>query len=57
MTVMTAEGRKLAKQLGCGFIEASAKHRTNVDEAFSNLVREIRKYKVRFVFFPLEFWN
>ncbi|KNZ79210.1 24 kDa Ras-like protein [Termitomyces sp. J132] len=26
------------------FIETSAKQRTNVDEAFSNLVREIRKY-------------
>ena len=26
------------------FIETSAKQRINVDEAFSNLVREIRKY-------------
>ena len=47
---MTAEGRELAKQLGCGFIETSAKLGTNVDEPFSYLVREIRKYKVRFVF-------
>lgn len=38
------EGRELAKQFGCRFIETSAKQRLNVDEAFSNLVREIRKY-------------
>ena len=40
----TTEGRDLAKHLGCRFIETSAKQRINVDEAFSNLVREIRKY-------------
>jgi len=38
------EGRDLAKHFGCKFIETSAKQRTNVDEAFSILVREIRKY-------------
>jgi hypothetical protein len=38
-----AEGRALAKQLGCKFIETSAKQRTNVDEAFDILIREIRK--------------
>jgi GTPase KRas protein len=44
----TLEGRDLAKHFGCRFIETSAKQRINVDEAFSNLVREIRKYnKVR----------
>lgn len=38
----------MAKHFGCKFIETSAKQRINVDEAFSNLVREIRKYnKVR----------
>ncbi len=43
-----AEGRDPAKHFGCRFIETSAKQRINVDEAFSNLVREIRKYnKVR----------
>ena len=42
------EGRDLAKHFGCKFIETSAKQRINVDEAFTNLVREIRKYnKVR----------
>jgi Ras family len=45
------EGRDLAKHFGCRFIETSAKQRINVDEAFSNLVREIRKYnKVRSVY-------
>jgi hypothetical protein len=40
-----AEGRDLAKRLGCAdFMEISAKHSTNVDEAFYSLVREIRKY-------------
>jgi len=44
LTDMMTEGRDLAKHLGCRFIETSAKQRINVDEAFSNLVREIRKY-------------
>jgi GTPase KRas len=34
----------MAKHFGCAFIETSAKQRINVDEAFSQLVREIRKY-------------
>ncbi|EJF64497.1 ras protein [Dichomitus squalens LYAD-421 SS1] len=38
------EGRDLAKHFGCKFIETSAKQRINVDEAFHQLVREIRKY-------------
>lgn len=38
------EGRQLAKSFGCRFIETSAKQRINVDEAFYNLVREIRSY-------------
>lgn len=38
------EGRDLAKHFNCRFIETSAKQRINVDEAFSNLVREIRRY-------------
>ncbi|GAA5868645.1 hypothetical protein JCM8547_003766 [Rhodosporidiobolus lusitaniae] len=38
------EGRDLAQHFGCKFIETSAKQRLNVDEAFFNLVREIRKY-------------
>ena len=44
------EGRELARHLGCKLIETSAKVRQNVDEAFSSLIWEIRKYnnKVRF---------
>merc|ERR1711990_655273 len=42
--VGTHEGKDLAKHFGCRFIETSAKQRINVDEAFGNLVREIRKY-------------
>ncbi|KZV91437.1 ras-domain-containing protein [Exidia glandulosa HHB12029] len=38
------EGRDLAKQCNCNFIETSAKQRINVDEAFASLVREIRRY-------------
>jgi GTPase KRas protein len=38
------EGRDLAKHFGCRYIETSAKQRTNVDEAFYGLVREIRRY-------------
>ena len=51
LTGIITEGRDLAKHLGCRFIETSAKQRINVDEAFSNLVREIRKYnKVALLF-------
>jgi GTPase KRas protein len=38
------EGRDLARHFSCRFIETSAKSRINVDEAFYNLVREIRRY-------------
>ncbi|KAI8867391.1 ras-like protein [Ramicandelaber brevisporus] len=42
--VTTNEGRELARMIGCRFIETSAKLRVNVDEAFYNMVREIRRY-------------
>jgi len=42
--VSTQEGRDLAKQCGCKFIETSAKQKINVDEAFFSLVREIRRF-------------
>ncbi|ORZ41256.1 ras family-domain-containing protein [Catenaria anguillulae PL171] len=38
------EGRDLARHFQCKFIESSAKQRINVDEAFFNLVREIRRF-------------
>ena len=41
---MIAEGQNLARQFGCKFIETSAKSRINVDNAFYDIVREIRRY-------------
>jgi GTPase KRas len=38
------EGHDLARHFGCRFIETSAKSRINVDQAFYDLVREIRRY-------------
>jgi len=38
------EGRDLARHLGCRFMETSAKQPINVDEAFFDMVREIRRY-------------
>ncbi|KAL6719268.1 RAS1 protein [Lecanora helva] len=42
--VSRQEGENLARQFGCAFIETSAKSRINVDNAFYNIVREIRRY-------------
>jgi len=42
--VSQQEGRDLASHFSCRFIETSAKAKINVDEAFYNLVREIRRY-------------
>jgi GTPase KRas protein len=39
-----AEGEALARSFGCKFIETSAKSRINVDKAFFDIVREIRRY-------------
>lgn len=44
LTCACAEGRQLARQFGCKFIETSAKSRIHVDDAFFDIVREIRKY-------------
>ncbi len=40
--VSAQEGSALAEELGCGFIESSAKTCSNVDIAFYDLVRAIR---------------
>jgi GTPase KRas protein len=40
----TSEGQALARQFGCKFIETSAKSRKNVDQAFFDIVREIRRF-------------
>ncbi|KAF9459965.1 24 kDa ras-like protein [Collybia nuda] len=42
--VSRKEGRDLANLFGCQFIETSAKLRINVDEAFGDCVREIRRH-------------
>ena len=42
--VSKEEGQRLARQFNCKFIETSAKSRQNVDNAFYDLVREIRRY-------------
>jgi GTPase KRas protein len=42
--VSRQEGESLARSFGCRFIETSAKSRINVDNAFYDLVREIRRY-------------
>jgi len=47
--VSCSEGKELAKSLGCGFLETSARTRMNVDEAFFELVREIRQANRRFL--------
>src|SRR5271170_7726556 len=39
------EGAVLAREFGCRFVEASSEGWTNVDVAFYDLVRDIRKYK------------
>lgn len=38
------EGAALAQSMNCRFIETSAKTRTNVETAFYDIVREIRRY-------------
>jgi len=42
--VSVEEGQNLARQFGCKFIETSAKSRKNVEQAFYDIVREIRRY-------------
>ena len=43
-TVSTADGKELSSQLKIPYIETSAKQRTNVDPAFHDLVRAIRRF-------------
>ncbi|THU80201.1 ras-domain-containing protein [Dendrothele bispora CBS 962.96] len=38
------EGRDIARAFGCKFLETSAKERINVDEAFNDTIREIRRH-------------
>mmetsp|Transcript_10664 Transcript_10664/g.17798 ORF Transcript_10664/g.17798 Transcript_10664/m.17798 type:complete len:188 (+) Transcript_10664:162-725(+) len=42
--ISTEQGEDLARKFGgCAFLEASAKTKTNVDEIFYNLIRQINK--------------
>jgi len=45
--VPTSDGSNVAAGWGCPFFEASAKLRENVDEAFFELVREVRRYAAK----------
>jgi len=41
--VPTEKGQNFASELGCPFLEASAKNRKNVVETFEAIVREVNK--------------
>lgn len=43
--VSTQEGNALARELGCDFVEASAKNCINVEKAFYDVVRSLRKQR------------
>lgn len=43
--VSTQEGHSLARELGCEFVEASAKNCVNVERAFFEVVRLLRKQR------------
>jgi len=45
--VTTEEGQNLAQSFGCPFLETSAKIPINVDLAFHDIVREIRRFNQR----------
>lgn len=43
--VSTQEGHALARELGCDFVEASAKNCINVEKAFYDVVRLLRRQR------------
>lgn len=43
--VSSQEGQALAKELGCEFVEASAKNCINVEKAFFDVVRQLRRQR------------
>lgn len=45
--VSTQEGHALARELGCEFVEASAKNCINVEKAFYDVVRLLRRTRVQ----------
>lgn len=46
--VSTQEGSALARELGCDFVEASAKNCVNVEKAFYDVVRQLRRQRQQF---------
>lgn len=50
--VSQQEGEELAAEFGCKFIETSARTRINVENAFYDLVREIRRYNKEMSSYP-----
>jgi GTPase KRas protein len=47
--VSTQEGHALARELGCEFVEASAKNCINVEKAFYDVVRQLRRQRLQTV--------
>jgi len=45
--VSTQEGNALARNLGCEFVEASAKNCVNVEKAFYDVVRLLRRQRMQ----------
>jgi GTPase KRas protein len=45
--VSTQEGSSLARELGCDFVEASAKNCVNVEKAFYDVVRNLRRQRLQ----------
>ena len=50
--VSTQEGHALARELGCEFVEASAKNCINVEKAFYDVVRQLRRQRLQTSFRP-----
>lgn len=41
--ISRADGKKLADELGCAFVETSARSNEHVNEAFTGMIAEIEK--------------
>ena len=52
--VSAQEGQALARELGCQFVEASAKNCINVERAFYDVVRLLRKQRQASITRPLD---